>query len=325
MSSGPRSTTVCVLGGSGFVGRHLTGSLIREGYTVRIPTRNRQRARKLLVLPGVDLVQTDIHDERNLRRLLNGSDVAINLVGMLNEKGHNGKGFKAVHTELSQKLIAACQENDIDRLLHVSTLKANAERGASYYLRTKGQAEKMLKNLAGEELRYTIFQPSVIFGPEDAFTTRLATYLRRLPALPIPRPNTRFAPVFVDDVAAAVMRTLKDSRTHGKTYQLCGPKIYSLSEIATYIRDLLGLKRAVIGLPDFISPLYASINDYLIPGKPFSLDNLRSMTVGSVCTKNGLNSLGIKATPMEIIVPQYLNPTDHSRQQLSRLRRSAGR
>jgi len=320
-----RSTSVCVLGGSGFVGRQLAGLLVREGYSVRIPTRNRQGARKLLVLPGVEMVQADVHDERSLSRLLSGSDITINLVGITNEKGHRGKGFRIAHTELSKKLFAACQENGIERLIQLSTLKANTEHSSSYYLRTKGQAEKILKDLAGEELHLTIFQPSAIFGPEDTFINRIAASLRVLPVLPLPRPKTQLAPVFVGDVAAAIVRSLENSHTYGKTYQLCGPEAYSLSEIVAYVRDLLGLKRAIVGLPNFLSPLYASVTSYLIPGKPFSLDNLRSMAVGGVCTKSGLDLLGVKATSMETVVPQYLSPKNHHQRQLSRLRRNAGR
>ncbi len=324
-SSKHRSTSVCVLGGSGFVGRQLAGLLVSEGYSVRIPTRNRQSARKLLVLPGVEMVQADVHDERSLSRLLNGSDIAINLIGIVNEKGHKGKGFRIAHTELSEKLIMACQENGIERLIQLSTLKANAEHSSSYYLRTKGQAEKTLKDLASGELHLTIFQPSVIFGPEDIFINRIAASLRALPVLPLPRPKTQLAPVFVGDVAAAIVRSLENSHTHGETYQLCGPKAYSLSEIVAYVRYLLGLKRVIVGLPNFLSPLYAGVTSYLIPGKPFSLDNLRSMAVGGVCTKSGLDLLGVKATSMEAVVPQYLSPKNHPQQQFSRLRRNAGR
>ena len=324
-SSRHRSASVCVLGGSGFVGSQLAGLLVNEGYSVRIPTRNRQNARKLLVLPGVETVQADVHDERSLSKLLNGSDIVINLVGIIKEKGHRGKGFRIAHTELSEKLVMACQENGIERLIQLSTLKANAEHSSSYYLRTKGQAEKILKDLTSEELHLTIFQPSVIFGPEDTFINRIARSLKGSPVLPLPRPKTQLAPVFVGDVAAAIVRSLENSQTHGKTYQLCGPKTYSLSEIIAYVRDLLGLKRTIIGLPNFLSPLYASVTNYLIPGKPFSLDNLRSMAVGGVCTKSGLDLLGVKATSLETFVPQYLDPKNHPQQQFSRLRRNAGR
>lgn len=317
--------TVCILGGTGFVGRSLAARLIREGYSVRIPTRNRQRHRRLLVLPGIDLVQTDIHDERRLNLVLSGADVAVNLVGILNEKGHDGSGFKAVHVELTEKLVAACLENGIPRLLHMSALKANAERGASHYLRTKGQAEQMLKHLAGEDLRYTIFQPSVIFGPEDDFINRFATYLKLFPALPLPKPDARFAPVYVDDVARAFSRALREPATHGRTYQLCGPTIYSLREIVTYIGAQLGVKRRIVGLPDFLSRMQAGAVDYLVPGKPFSLDNYRSLTVASVCTENGLDALNIAPTSMEVIVPEYLGPPHDYQNQLSQLRQSSGR
>ena len=299
---------VCVLGGTGFVGRSLSSLLVRRGYAVRIPTRNRQRNRRLLVLPGVDLRQTDIHDEFALEEAMRGCDAAINLVGILNERGHDGSGFKAAHVDLVEKLVRACRENGVTRLIHMSALKANHQRGPSHYLRTKGQAERLIKTLCGEEIHYTIFKPSVIFGSEDVFINRFASLLRRSPILPLARLDARFAPVFVEDVALAFATALADSDTYGKTYELCGPDIYSLREIIELVRRELGLKRLIVPLPGVLGRLQAAIADYLIPGKPFSLDNLRSMSVASVCSEGGLRQLGIAPRSMHHIVRGYLKP-----------------
>ena len=178
MSAKTRSQTICLLGGTGFLGRSLSNQLVRLGYSVRIPTRNRQRHRQLLVLPDVDLRLVDVHDERALVDVLQGCDAAVNLIGILNEKGHDGSGFKRAHVELAEKLLRACHETGVYRLVQVSALKANAERGPSHYLRTKGQAEQVIKNLSGDDIKYTIFRPSVIFGPDDSFTNRFAKLLR---------------------------------------------------------------------------------------------------------------------------------------------------
>lgn len=317
-----RSQTICLLGGTGFLGRAVSNQLVRLGYSVRIPTRNRQRHRRLLVLPGVELQNADIHADGVLTRVLEGCDAVVNLVGILNEKGHDGSGFKAAHVDLAEKLIRACQDTGVNRLIQVSALKANAERGPSHYLRTKGQAEQLIRNLSGEQIEFTILRPSVIFGPDDTFINRFASLLRWSPVLPLPQLSARFAPVYVEDVAAAIVKTLQDSSTYRKTYELCGPEIYSLAEILQFILRQLGIRRIVLPLPLFLGRIQAWIADYLIPGKPFSLDNLRSLSVANVCNDDGFAELGIQPRPMLTIVPGYLSrgPT-----QLSRLRQTTNR
>jgi NADH dehydrogenase len=317
-----RSRTVCLLGGTGFVGRSVSNQLVRLGYSVRIPTRNRQRHRQLLVLPGVELRNANIHNDGVLARLIDDCDAVVNLVGILNEKGHDGSGFKAAHVDLAEKLVRACQDAGVSRLIQMSALKANADRGPSHYLRSKGQAEQIIRDFSGEEIKFTILRPSVIFGPDDTFTTRFAAILRRVPVLPMPQLNARFAPVYVEDVAAAVARTLHDSNTYGRTYELCGPQIYSLGEILQFILRQLGIKRLVVPLPLFLGRIQAWVADYLIPGKPFSLDNLRSLSVASVCNENGFSELGINPRPMQTIVPSYLSPGPTH---LARLRETTGR
>jgi NADH dehydrogenase len=317
-----RSRTICLLGGTGFVGRAVSNQLVRLGYSVRIPTRDRQRHRRLLVLPGVELRNANVHVDGVLTRLLEGCDAVVNLIGILNEKGHDGSGFKAAHVDLAEKLIRACQDAGVNRLVQISALKANAERGPSHYLRTKGHAEQVIRSLSGEQIKFTILRPSVIFGPDDTFINRFASLLRISPVLPLPQLSARFAPVYVEDVAAAVVKALQDSNTYGKTYELCGPEIYSLGEILQFILRQLGIRRIVLPLPLFLGRIQAWIADYLIPGKPFSLDNLRSLSVASVCNEDGFGELGIRPRPMATIVPGYLSrgPT-----QLSRLRQTTGR
>ncbi len=306
MVSKSPSRTVCILGGTGFVGRRIASELVQRGYSVRIPTRDRQRARDLLVLPGVELVAADVHDEKILSALVADTAAAINLVGILNERGHDGSGFRRAHLELVEKLVRACQESGVPRLLHMSALKANAETGPSHYLRSKGAGEHALKNLAGEELRYTIFQPSVIFGPGDSFINRFARLLRLSPFLPLAKPMARFAPVYVADVANAFCAALENHDAYERTFQLYGPEEYTLQEIVVEIARLLKLKRLIVGLPDSLSRIQALLLDYVIPGKIFTLDNYRSLAVASVGTENGLAALGITATSMRVIVPGYL-------------------
>jgi NADH dehydrogenase len=322
MATGKRSETVCVLGGTGFVGRSLCAQLVGAGFAVRVPTRNRQRNRNLLVLPGIDLRPADIHDPRALEYLFDGVSAVINLVGILNERGHDGSGFRHAHVELAEKIVEACQDTQVGRLIQMSALKANADRGPSHYLRTKGQAEQIIKDHCGEQIKYTIFRPSVIFGPEDSFINRFAGILKLSPVLPLAQLDARFAPVYVGDVAAALLRAAVDSRTQGKTFELCGPDVYTLGEILRFIRRELGVRRGIIGLPMPLGRLQAWIADYLIPGKPFSLDNMRSLTVASVCNEDGFASLGIKPKRMQTVVRQYLGPEPGL---LAELRHSTGR
>src|SRR5690606_34618214 len=306
MTVKPPPRNVCLLGGTGFVGRTLSAHLVRAGYRVTIPTRSRQRNRDLLVLPGIELIGADVHDERVLAALLRGADAVINLVGILNERGRDGSGFKRVHVDLVAKLLRACHETGVTRLLHMSALKANADRGPSRYLRTKGQAEQLIRNDA-RGLRFTIFKPSVIFGPEDSFTNRFATLLRRLPVLPLACADSRMTPVYVNDVAAAFMTALEDSRTFGRTYELCGPDIYSLEEVVRFVRRQLGLRRVIVPLPRSLGRMQAWVGEFL-PGKPFSLDNFASLSVAGVCSENGFAALGIEPQSMSTIVPSYLQP-----------------
>lgn len=313
-----------VLGGTGFVGRTLISALCERGHFVTVPTRNCEQNQALGVNPQVRLVAGDVHDRDDLARVIGDADVVINLVGILNEEGHHrGRGFYVAHQELTESVIAACQSRGVKRLLQMSALKANSKEGPSDYLKSKGLAEDAIRAIPGPKPAWTIFQPSVIFGPDDGFMNRFASLLKIAPFMPLARANARFAPIYVKDVAEAFTMALEKPETAGKTYQLCGPKVYSLRELVSYVREQLGLKRPIIGLPDGIAKLQARIFNF-VPGKPFSTDNFLSLTVHSICDSNGLVELGIEPTPLEAIAPTYLRPSDRNAW-FDRLRRSAGR
>jgi len=289
----------CVLGGSGFVGSRLVARLANAGYQVTVPTRDPERCRHLRVLPTVRVVHGDIHAPEALKSVLRGADVAINLVGILNEVGRDGTGFRRAHVELAGTLIAACSVNRVQRLIQISALNASSPEmphdTTSYYLRSKGEAEALLR---ASRLRWTILQPSVIFGAGDSFLNRFAGLLRAVPlALPLAMPQARFAPVHVDDVVEAIVRVLREPAAAGRTYQLCGPEIYTLLELVQMVAETLGLRRQVIGLPRSISRLQAAIMDFL-PGKPFSTDNFRSLLTDSVGSADGFRELGITPRPL---------------------------
>jgi uncharacterized protein YbjT (DUF2867 family) len=296
--------TVCVLGGSGFVGGHLISRLAQSGRTVKVLTRRRSRHRELLVLPLVQLIEADVHDPALLRRHFEGVDAVVNLVGILNERGHDGSGFRHAHVDLTRKVMDACREAHVQRLLHMSALNADASNGPSHYLRTKGEAENLVHTMAGE-MRATIFRPSVIFGPGDGFLNLFAKLLRIAPVLPLACPGARFAPVYVGDVVERFMGSLEDPASFGKRYDLCGPRVYTLEELVRYTARVIGVRRLILGLPDWASRLQAGVFEYL-PGKPISMDNYRSLSRDSVCPAGGTCP-----TALEAVAPRYLGNAGH--------------
>jgi NADH dehydrogenase len=276
--------TVCVLGGTGFVGRQIVARLEARGCRIKVITRRRARHRELLVLPRLELIEGDVHDPQILARHFAGCDAVINLIGILNERGHDGSGFRRVHVELPKKVLETCKQAGVRRIIHMSGLNADAGSGSSHYLRSKGEAENHLHTFAGD-IAVTSFRPSVIFGPGDSFLNRFAALLRLSPLVfPLTCPNARFQPVFVGDVADAFVDALDDKASYGQRRDLCGPKAYTLKELVGYTAQTIGLRRWVIGLPDGVSRLIAFASEYLLPGKFFSQDNYNSMRRDSVCS-----------------------------------------
>ncbi len=295
--------TICTLGGTGFVGHSLVARLAAAGHELRLLTRHRERHRELLVLPGVQVIEADVHDPAVLAREFHGCDAAINLVGILNERGRSGAGFERAHVALPGKVVEACRANGVHRLLHMSALGA-APDGASHYQRTKARGEALVH--AARDLAVTSFRPSVIFGPHDSFTNRFAGLLRRVPlVLPLACPDARLQPVFVEDVASAYVAALDDSRTHGQGYELCGPEVYTLREVVSYIGELIGVRRRIWGLGPRLSWLQAAVMEFA-PGKPFSLDSYRSLTRDNVCHTGFPALFNVQPARLESIVPTYL-------------------
>lgn len=281
----------CILGGTGFVGSRLVAHLANRGHCITVPTRDPERARHLRLQPSVRIVRADVHAPGTIAGLLTDTNAVVNLIGILNESGRDGRGFTRVHTELMQTLIGACTLASVTRLVQISALNADNPQASSHYLRSKGEAETLLRQ---SQLDWTILQPSVIFGPGDAFLNRFAGLLRLIPwAFTLPMPQTRFAPLHVDDLVSAIARTLDDPATAHQTLQLYGAETYTLKQIVQMIADTLSLKRKIIGMSRGLSRAQAAWMDFL-PGKPFSTDNYRSMLLDSTGTEDGLQRLGIK-------------------------------
>lgn len=294
---------IAVLGGSGFVGRHLVRRLLQDKYALRIPSRQAENASALASLPGVEVIQADVHNPDQLKRVLNGCTAVINLIGILNEPQHNGEGFYHAHVEIVEKLLKACDELGIQRILHMSALHAQADTGPSFYLRSKGMAEQRL--LAATDKHITFFRPSVIFGPDDSFFQRFAGLLRLVPPfMPmfLPGKDARFAPVFVGDVVEVMAQSLNDPQTYGAAYNLCGPKAYTLGELVTYVGEVSGRKHPVWPMPGAYALAWFMEK---LPGQPLSRDNLDSMKLDSVCHENGFAAFHLTPQAIEDLVPTY--------------------
>ena len=297
---------IAILGGTGFVGQSLCNRLSKDGYKLKVPTRNREYNRdNLILLPNLELIETDIHNSDDLKELLIDCDAVINLVGILNEKRNNGKGFRKVHVELVKNLISICKLHGIRRILQISALGTDAKNGKSFYLKTKGEAEKLLRsNSVG--IKTTILKPSVIFGKKDSFFNRFAKLLKICPFFfPLACYKTKFSPIYVLDVVEMIAKSINDPNSYNKSYQLCGPKTYSLKNLISFTSETLDLKCVIIPLNNTLSYIQARVFDFL-PNKPFSTDNYLSAQTDSICECNDLFRYNIKPTAIEDIVPQYL-------------------
>jgi uncharacterized protein YbjT (DUF2867 family) len=317
-----RPLSIVVLGGTGFVGTRLVARLIKDGHRVTALSRDREQHKHLLVLPGLTLENCDVYEEAQLSERFRGKDVVINLIGILNERGFSGLGFKRAHTELTRGVLQAVRSAGVGRLLQLSALKAAID-APSYYLRSKGEADQLIRE-SNPALDWTIFQPSVMFGPGDTFLNRFAGLLAAIPLVfPLARPNARFQPVFVDDVIEAMLRCLNGGACSRQIYELGGPQIYSLRQIVGLVAKLTSHRRWIVGLPNFAARTQALIMDF-VPGRPFSSDNYRSLTVDSVCSEDGFLRLGIKPQSMVASARQYLGALEDNAR-LSQNRASTGR
>ena len=310
---------VCVLGGSGFVGSAIVRQLSLAGYQVSVLTRRREASKHLILLANVTVLECNVMDDTALAQALTGSDVVINLIGVL----HDSKkaSFKAMHAELPKRVAALCSKLGIKRLLHMSALQASPQ-APSNYLKSKAYGEQSVLRQA-EGLAVTVFRPSIIFGRGDGFINLFAKLVRLLPIILLAKPNARFQPIYVEDVARAFVTALDNVDTYGKTYDLGGPKVYTLRQLVAYVAETLGKKRMIIGLNNALSYLQAFAME-LLPVKLMTRDNVRSMEVDSVCVTSFPSFLGFDPTALETIVPDYLRE-DNPRNAYNRFRAGAGR
>lgn len=299
---------IVMIGASGFFGGYLLRALTADQHQCVVLTRAAVRHGTIGMLPGVELVQTDVYDTDALAEQFAGADAVVSMAGILNESGRGGQGFHKVHVELVEGIIKACRRAGISRVLHLSALHAG--KGSSFYLKSKGEAEALLRS--AEDLDVSIFQPSVIFGRGDQFFNRFAGMLSFMPMMPLACPKARLQPVFAGDVAAVMAASLEDPMTWGKSYELAGPQSFTLKELVKWTAKCLDRRRWIIGLPGPLSATMAAVMDR-VPGKPFSWDNYQSLKTDNVSKQNGFAYFGIYPRAIEAVVPDYLTGSVHQR------------
>lgn len=300
---------VLVIGGTGFIGRHVVARLVTAGHAVYVPTRLYQHGRDLLVQPSVNLLEADVHDDQTLERLVGEAEAVINLVGILHSRSGQpfGADFARAHVELPRRIAQACVKLEVRRLLHVSALGASVS-APSGYQRSKAAGEKVLTQVFDSfvEGAYTIFRPSVVFGPEDNFMNMFARLARWLPVVPLAGAKARLQPVYVGDVADVIAGALNNPHTYGRRYTVAGMKAYTLGELVSLAARWSGHPRFILPLPMAIGRLQAMVFEWL-PGEPImSRDNLDSLKVDNVSTDPMAPELGVIPRSLEAIAPGYL-------------------
>ena len=293
--------TITILGGAGFIGSCLVAKLDQAGYRVRVLSRRREAAKHLIILPNVQVQECNVMDNHALKEALKGSDAVINLIGILHESGKNT--FELVHHQLPRRVAQCCEELGIHRLLHMSALQASAH-APSQYLRSKAAGEAAI-NEFNKKLDITIFRPSVVFGRGDHFLNLFARLVKLLPVIFLAKPDAKFQPIWVEDVAQCFVNALENTATYGRCYELGGPDIYSLRELLQKVMAILGKQRPIVGLNDALSYAQAFMMEWL-PIKLMSRDNVRSMQVDSVCNIPIAAELGITPASLDVVVPEYL-------------------
>jgi len=314
---------ILLLGGTGFVGRHVCEKLARLQCRVTVVTRRRDNARHLQMLPLVDVVEADAHDSSSLAPLLAGHDAVVNLIAIL----HGSQAaFDKAHVQLPLELVRACEASGLRRIIHISALGASLS-SPSMYQRSKARGEAVMLSSG---LDVTVLRPSVIFGAEDKFLNTFARLQQVFPVIPLAAATARFQPVWVEDLADAIVRCLGDAETAGQIYEACGPEVFTLRQLVEFAGRYAGVNagkgRPVLPLPAPLGRLQALLME-LAPGEPMmSRDNLDSMASDNVATGKlpGLQALGVQPASLEAIGPSYLG-AQGLRSGLLAKRKTAGR
>ena len=282
---------ILILGGSGFIGRHVCEALERAGLHSTVPTR-RLPAHSVQMLPRVSVVQADVHNPGELAALVRGHDAVVNLVAILHG---NAQQFDHVHVQLPRLLAQACVDQGVNRLVHMSALGAHVQ-GPSMYLRSKGQGDALLQSMAQQHgLQLTLLQPSVVFGADDKFINVFAQLQAFTPVVPLAGARAKFQPVWVQDLAQALVHALAMPQSHGQRYELVGPEILTLAQLVHHAGRWSGHPRTIWPLPPTLAQAQAWLMEHLPGPTLMSRDNLASMQVDNVASGSapGLPALNI--------------------------------
>jgi len=300
---------ITLIGGSGFIGRHLVRRLAAQGYRIRVGVRRPEKAKFLQPLGDVGQivpVQVNLRDDTTVLAAVSGAWGVVNLVGVLRNSGH--QTFDAIHAAGPGRVGRLARMGGVERLVQVSALGADPE-SASHYAQSRAQGEAALK---AEFPEATIIRPSLVFGPEDQFFNRFAAMTALSPFLPIfgdtvaDAGTTKFQPVFVGDVAAAIAQCLTDDAATGKTYELGGPRVYTFRELMALVLEYTGRRRLLLPVPYSLAGVAAAFLE-MVPQAPLTRDQLKLLRIDNVCGDlPGLADLGVSPTPVEAVVPSFL-------------------
>ena len=304
-----KPSRILLIGGSGFIGSHVAARLSSQNLQLTIPTRHRERARHVVLLPMADVIESRLASDAELDALTAGAGAVINLAGVLHSSWGDpyGPEFAATHVELPRRLVESCRRTGVRRLIHVSALGVGDDPAQlpSMYLRSKADGERLVRESG---LDWTILRPSVVFGPDDRFLNLFARLMRLAPVMPIARARTRFQPVYVGDVAQAIVNVLSLGASFGKTYELAGPEVFTMAELVRLVGRWSGCERPVWELPYTLGQMQASILEHMPGPTLMSRDNFDSMAIDNVASGPMHPDLGITPTALSAFGPSYIKP-----------------
>ena len=307
---------IVILGGSGFIGAQLATKLSSMAEKIIIPTRDIESNQGLKMIPNLEIMHLDVKDDRSVNLLFDKSDLVINTIGILNEFDQDNS-FDNIHYQLTKKISNSLRQNQVKRYLHISSLNADA-KSSGKYLKSKGKAEDYLLSETSSFCNVTIFRPSIVFGENDSFFNKFATLLKIFPIFPLACPNSKFMPVYVEDLTDYMISTINNVKTYKQSIDVTGPNEYTFRELIEHTLTALNIRRIIIPLNSFLSRIQARVFENL-PGKLFTMDNYESLQIDS-CSDKGFKG----SSSVEDIIPQYLNiKLKHKR--FEKLRKKSGR
>jgi uncharacterized protein YbjT (DUF2867 family) len=298
---------IAIIGGCGFLGKYIASSALKQGYLVSIISRMPQRALEITTegfVGQLELKTANVRDIESIKTAIKDADIVINLVGILYEKGR--QSFENLHHQFPKQLAKLCKQENKDLLIHISALGIEKSSAKSKYAKTKLLGEEAIKE---NFENYIIFRPSIIFGAEDNFFNQFAKLSKFLPFLPLfGFGKTKFQPVYVDDVANAVISSIKSKDAAGKTFELGGPEVFSFKELLQLVLSFTNRKRILIPVPLFIAKIKGAVLS-ILPKPPFTKDQMTLLEYNNVVTdkKYNFSFFGIRSKSIYEIVPTYLS------------------